>query len=623
MKTNEVRNKYLNFFKARGHAIVPSAPIVPDNDPTTLFTGSGMQPMLSYFLGESHPEGTRVANSQKCFRAEDIKEVGDNRHTTFFEMLGNWSFGDYFKKDQLRWVFEFLVNEIELDPEKLYISVFAGDEEFGIPRDEESANIWRELFDEKGIDAKIVHIGSQKNGDKVGMQGGRIFYYNAEKNWWSRSGGPADVPAGEPGGPDSEIFYDFGEDQTDPNFHELKPHPNSDSGRFMEIGNSVFMEYVKVVSGSFDNLPNKNVDFGGGLERITAASENTPDIFKIDIFKGVIASLEDLSSKKYDDLNVTASFRIIADHIRGAVFMIADGVLPSNIEAGYFTRRLIRRAVRHMDKLGVHEGSVHLLVNSMIENYKSIYPDLELKKEQIIEEMKKEELKFRDTLKKGLNELNKIKGPEISGKEAFVLFSSYGFPVEMTEEIAYEKNMTVDKEGFHRELSKHQELSRAGANKRFKGGLSGVGEKQVKYHTATHILNQSLRKVLGEHVTQKGSNITEERLRYDFSHDQKLTESELKQIEQMVNEAITSDLSVTYEEMPLGTAIEKGAIGVFGDRYSEMVKVYKIQDSRGETFSLEICGGPHVNSTAELGKFKIIKEESVSLGVRRIKAVLE
>lgn len=621
MDTNTVRKKYLEFFKERGHSIVPSASLVPDNDPTTLFTGSGMQPMLPYLLGEKHPEGKRVVDSQKCFRAEDIEEVGDNRHTTFFEMLGNWSFGDYFKEEQLRWCFQFLTEELGLSPEKLYVTVYAGDPERSIPRDDVSAQIWRKLFKEKGLKAEVVNVGNKEEGDKKGMQGGRILFYGAKENWWSRAGLPGNMPAGEPGGPDSEVFYDFGEDKVSGD--SFLPHPNSDSGRFLEIGNSVFMEYVKDTKGNFSKLSQRNVDFGGGLERLTAASLDTPDVFQTDAFQGIVRSLEDLSGLSYKKEGRTKSFRIIADHLRGALFMISDDVFPSNTEAGYFVRRLIRRAVRHMDLLGIDSGALHFLVDPAIENYAEAYPELRKKQQVITAELKKEENKFRETLKKGLKQFEKINSDKISGSEAFVLFSTYGFPFEMTQEMATEKGMQVDKNSFYEELAKHQELSRAGADKKFKGGLLSTGENETKYHTASHLLLAALKEVLGGHVEQRGSNITPERLRLDFSHPQKMTDGQKKEVEILVNKKIVAALPVTWEEMSLEEARQKQASGVFDDRYGGMVKVYRIGEKFGEAFSLEICGGPHVENTSTLGNFQIIKEESVSQGVRRIKAVLE
>lgn len=625
MQTSKIREKYLEFFKERGHKIIPSASLVPENDPTTLFTGSGMQPMLPYLLGEKHPLGDRIADSQKCFRAEDIEEIGDNRHTTFFEMLGNWSLGDYFKKDQLHWIFEFLTDEkvgLGLNPEKFYVTVFEGDEEVGLPRDTESIAIWQELFEKKGIEAKVVDIGSEARGGEIGMQGGRIFAYDAVKNWWSRAGVPENMPVGEPGGPDSEIFYDF-ETEHDPAYGEFC-HPNCDCGRFLEIGNSVFMQYVKNEAGEFEKLPKENVDFGGGLERITAITTDTNDVFLIDVFAGVLQSLETFSGKKYHDAEFTKSFRVIADHVRGAVFMVGDGVFPSNSERGYFVRRLLRRAIRHMDLLGIQDNSIAELVPSIVRVYEKSYPNLLEKEQEISQVFLDEEKKFRRTLERGLKELEKIieKAEGISGEEAFVLFSTYGFPVELTEELAKERGVSVDVESFKRAFAEHQEKSRLGSEQKFKGGLGDTGEKSLKYHTATHLLNAALRKVLGEHVEQRGSNITPERLRFDFSHPEKMTDEEKRSVEDFVNKAIKGSLPVTFSEMPIEKAREINAIGIFGDKYDENVKVYFIGEKENP-ISVEICGGPHVENTGSLGHFRIQKEEASSAGVRRIRAVLE
>lgn len=625
MSGNEIREKYLKFMEERGHAVIPSAALVPENDPTTLFTGSGMQPLIPYLMGEKHPKGTRLADSQKCFRANDIEEVGDNRHTTFFEMLGNWSLGDYFKREQLRWFFTFLVDEVKLDPSRIYVTVFAGDESLGIPKDDESAAIWQELFAERGIEAKAVHIGSEENGYKVGMQGGRIFYYDAAKNWWSRSGKPENMPVGEIGGPDSEVFYDFGpEHATHPEFKDKQPHPNSDSGQFLEIGNSVFIEYIKQEDGSFSKLPQRNVDFGGGLERIAAAETGDPDVFKVDLLWNVVEQIERLSGKKYgDDL---AAFRVITDHIRGAVFMIGDGVLPANDQQGYFVRRLLRRAVRYADKLGVPAGELKNLAESVIHTYETHYSNLAAKKDIITEVIAREEEQFRKTLEKGLKEFDRLsqKGA-ISGEDAFVLFTTYGFPYELTEELAKDKRLTVDKGEFEVKMKEHQELSRAGAEQKFKGGLADYSEKVVQYHTATHLMLAGLRKFLGNDVHQAGSNITGERLRFDFTYPDKVEREVLDKVEEFVNNAIATGGEVTIEMMPKDKAQNDPAIeGSFWDRYPDEVKVYTITGRNGEVFSRELCGGPHVEKLEDIkGAFKIIKEESSSAGVRRIKAVLE
>ncbi len=620
MTSEEIRSKYLAFFKKQDHVVIPSALLVPENDPTTLFTGSGMQPLVPFLLGQKHPQGNRLTDSQKSFRSGDIEDVGDNRHTTFFEMLGNWSLGSYFKQEQLRWFFTFLTEEVGLDPKKLYVTVFAGDKENNIPRDTEAVEIWQTLFKEKGLEAKDVELLTEQKASEVGMQGGRIFYYDAKKNWWSRSGVPQNMPAGEPGGPDSEVFYEFDFVEHDPKFGQYC-HPNCDCGRFLEIGNSVFMEYKKNPDGTFSFLPQKNVDFGGGLERIAAVSENNADIFQIDIFKNLIATLEKLSGLSYSDPKHTANFRVVADHLRSSIFLIGDGVLPSNTDRGYFVRRLLRRAVRFWDKLGIKDAGLSALVDSILEYYMHSYPETVAKVAEIKAEIQKEEEKFRKTLKAGLKEFEKISSANISGSEAFLLFTTYGFPIEVTQELAKEKGMTVDMASFATELKKHQDLSRAGSEKKFKGGLGDTSEMSVKYHTATHLLNAALRQVLGTQVMQKGSNITPERLRFDFSYSEKMTDEQKKQVEEIVNDYIQQSLPVTCAEMPKAEA-EHVAIHAFNEKYGDTVKVYSI-GTEGHYISREFCGGPHVANTGELGHFKIAKEEAVSQGVRRIKAILE
>lgn len=616
MLSNDIREKYLQFFKRQGHTILPSASLIPENDPTTLFTGSGMQPMVPFLLGQPHAEGKRLADSQKCFRSQDIEEIGDNRHTTFFEMLGNWSLGDYFKQEQISWMFDFLIKEIGLDPKNLYVTAFRGNEVLGIPRDTESVEIWKKKFASVGIDAKDADFP-----EREGLQGGRIFYYDEKKNWWSRVGVPDKMPVGEPGGPDTEMFWDFG---VQLGLHEHSPfnmepcHVNCDCGRFLEIGNNVFMEYIRTDKG-FELLPQKNVDFGGGLERIVAAKLGDSDVFKGDLFDGIRAIIEDLSGKKYgQNESETKAFRVIMDHVRAAVFLIGDGALPSNKDQGYFTRRLIRRMVRFAHQLGVQDAVAQRLTMAVIETYKQFYPNLASSSESIVKEMEKEEQKFKNTLEKGLKEFEKLKtGKTVSGEQAFLLFASYGFPLEMTRELAEEHHLTVDVDAFNAEMKKHKDLSRSGAEQKFAGGLADHSAESTKLHTATHLLHASLRKVLGDHVYQKGSNITAERLRFDFSHPDKMTPEQIKQVEDLVNEAIKRDLPVSYEEMDVEEARQRKAIGVFEERYGNRVKVYKVGD-----FSYEICGGPHVQHTGELGSFKILKEEASSAGIRRIKAVV-
>lgn len=628
----------------KGHAVVPSAALVPENDPTTLFTGSGMQPMVPYLLGETHPKGTRIADSQKCFRAEDIEDVGDNRHTTFFEMLGNWSLGDYFRDEQVPWIYEFLIDEVGLDPERFYVSVFAGSEDHGIPKDTETAALWQNVFKEKGISSDIAFIGSAKEGSDRGIADGeRIFFYDAKENWWSRAGVPENMPAGEPGGGDSEMFYDFGTEH-DPTFGE-HCHPACDCGRFLEIGNSVFMEYVKSDTG-FEKLPKQNVDFGGGLERIAAAAMNEPDIFKVDLLYGTIKAIEEYTGRKYEDN--TEAFRVVTDHIRGAVFMIGDGVLPSNTEQGYFVRRLLRRAVRFADSLGVPSGEFKQLAKGVIDVYSGHYTHLSDKQEEIEQVIASEEAQFRNTLQNGLKQFNKISvqihmkskqvngkrvidtdtPPEakhaISAKNAFELFTTYGFPIELTEEIASEKGLVVDRKGFEKLMEEHREKSRAGAAQKFKGGLADHSDTVVQYHTATHLLLAALRTLVGDHIHQAGSNITSERLRFDFTHDQKIERFKLDEVETWVNNAIQAGGKTTIETMPKAQAESDPTIeGSFWDRYPDEVKVYTITGNDGTVYSRELCGGPHVENLSEIeGVFAIKKEESSSSGVRRIKAVL-
>ncbi len=645
MTINEIRTKYLEFFKANGHTIIPSAPIVPQNDPTTLFTGSGMQPLVPYLLGEPHPQGNRLVNSQKSFRAEDIEEVGDNRHTTFFEMLGNWSLGDYFKQEQLPFFFKFLTEEIGLDPKNLYVTAFIGDEKNNVPQDVESAAIWTKLFAEKGIDAKVVAIGSEADGYRLGMQGGRIFYYEARKNWWSRAGVPENMPVGEIGGPDSEVFYDFAT-LHDPKWGK-ECHPNCDCGRFLEIGNSVFMQYIKKEDDTFGLLPKQNVDFGGGLERIAAAAQGNPDVFAIDVFADTIGLLIHFSGKEYEDSRYKRSFRIVADHMRAATFMLEAGVRPSNTERGYVLRRLIRRAAQHAQKLGVEhgQGKDSMLVKCasiFIEKYKQAYTELQSEDvyQQITDEIWREEMQFAHTLEAGMKEFEKIAATgHIEAQEAYTLFTTHGFPFEMTLELAAERGLDVDTEGFKKEMLKHRALSRAGSEQKFKGGLADTSEKTTRLHTAHHVLLKALQLVLGPTVKQRGSNITQERLRIDFSYGAKMTDEQKKEVERIVNEKIAEELPMTRSTLPKEEAEKLGAEHEFGAKYPDMVSVYSLgpKDASVENpqfdkaFSIEFCGGPHVSNTSELdvrltksniGPFKIQKEEAVAAGIRRIKAVL-
>ena len=595
MTVSEVRTRYLEFFKARGHTIIPSAPIVPENDPTTLFTSSGMQPLVPYLLGQAHPEGVRLADSQLSFRAGDIEEVGDNRHTTFFEMLGNWSLGDYFKKEQLPWVYEFLTEELKLPKERLWVTCFAGDESLGLPKDTESAEIWKGL----------------------GVPDERLSFYDAKKNWWSRSGTPDKMPAGEPGGPDSEIFFDF-QTSHDKKFGE-KCHPNCDCGRFMEIGNSVFMEYLKAADGSFGKLPKKNVDFGGGLERLTAATCDNPDVFLIDVFTGAREVLELHSGKTYTDAGATRSFRIILDHLRAASFLLASHVRPSNTEQGYILRRLVRRSLVEVDKLGVRKSVLADVAHTFALAYTDAYPFLNREASVLRSELEKEEAQFRKTLTQGMRELEKM-GNAI---DAFVLFTTYGFPIELTAEIAKERGIDVDLVAVKTQLAEHQELSRAGAAQKFAGGLADHAEQTIRYHTTHHILLKALQMVLGPGVHQRGSNITSERLRIDFSYDKKMTPEQKAEVEKIVNQKISEHIPVIRTDMKKEEAEKLGAEHEFGATYPEMVSVYSV-GPLDKAFSIEFCGGPHVSNTSELkGTFKILKEEASSAGVRRIKAVLE
>lgn len=626
MTIHEIRKAYLDFFASKGHAIVPSASLLPDNDPTTLFTGSGMQPMIPYLLGEVHPLGTRIADSQTCFRAQDIEEVGDNRHGTFFEMLGNWSLGAYFKEEQIAWMFEFLTQKLGLDATQLYITAFRGNESLGIPRDDEAVTLWQKQFVSIGMEAKAVDFS-----ERDGMQGGRIFFYDEKKNWWSRSGVPSKMPVGEPGGPDTEMFWDFSPALGDSHLHGDTDktafgshcHVNCDCGRFLEIGNNVFMEYQKTESG-FAKLKQRNVDFGGGLERIAAALQNNADTFMTDAFLPIIHRLEDASGKIYgaDEVS-TRAFRIIADHLRAATFIMGDprGVLPSNVGAGYVVRRLLRRAIREGRRLDIQGSFLPMIGQTVIDAFGEHYSTLRVNQEKIRTELAKEEEKFSKTLEKGLKELEKMASQgSVSGEQGFVLFSTYGFPWELTEEILVERGMRVDRDAFESEFKKHQELSRTASGGAFKGGLADQSAETTRLHTATHLLHQALRTVLGTHVEQRGSNITAERLRFDFSHLQKVTPEELTNVEKLVNEAIRRDMPVVMEEMTVEEAKSRGVIGLFGDKYAQIggkIKVYFVGD-----VSKEICGGPHVTRTGELGSFKIQKEEAVSAGVRRIKAVV-
>lgn len=629
MNAQEIRRAYLAFYEERGHAIVDRAPIVLKDDPTTLFTGSGMQPIIPYLLGEPHPKGLRIADSQTCLRAQDIEDIGDNRHTTFFEMLGNWSFGDYFKKQQIQWMWEFLADVVELDMSKVYVTCFIGAPEYDIDKDTEAAELWADLFNEAGLSTGQADIGSEEDGYARGMKSDeRIFYYDGSKNWWSRNGDPEHTPVGDPCGPDSEMFYDFGTTHN-PDFGD-QCHPNCDCGRFMEIGNNVFMAYKKVSEGEFSPLDKPNIDHGSGLERIAAAKLNDPDVFKISVMWPIIQRLQDLSSKNYE--SHTESMRVIADHLRAAFFMAVDGATPSNKREGYVMRRLLRRAILRAFDLGIEQNFLQEIVPVVTKLFADDYPEVESSSEAVLVILVKEEKAFKQTLRKGIKQFDKYaQDGVITGEEIFTLYDTFGFPVELSAEEAAKREIALDDNWriqFDEKMNEQKQRSQTAAKGTFKGGLGGQTIQHKKYHTATHLMYQALRDVLGDHVVQHGSNITEERLRFDFSHPEKMTPEQIKQVETIVNEQISKDLRISYAEYPTDVARnDKGALGQFGDRYGETVKVYKmIADGADKPFSFEICGGPHVDHTLQLfedGKrFKIQKEQSSSAGIRRIKAEL-
>lgn len=616
--SKELRKKYLEFFQSKGHAIIPSASLAPDNDPTVLFTTAGMHPLVPYLMGQKHPAGARLANIQKCIRTQDIDEVGDERHDTFFEMMGNWSLGDYFKKEAIQWSWEFLTSKeyLNLDPKKLAVSVFAGEDENGIPRDEEAAGIWKSL----------------------GVAEDKIAFLPRKNNWW----GPAGLTG--PCGPDTEMFFWKG---TTSGYPPAGSNPGTDEDNWLEIWNDVFMQYNKTKEGAYESLKQTNVDTGMGLERTLMVLNGFADVFQIDTFWPLIQKIQDISGSTYvGGREVTKSMRIVADHIRTATMIMGDdkGIAPSNVDQGYIVRRLIRRAVRHGRLLGIKENFCDQIAVEVIKIFADVYPELPRNKEFIMVEMAQEESKFRNTIEQGLKEFEKlINGyriafektgqivKEISGKQAFKLYDTYGFPLEMTQELAVENGLTVDSNGFDEAFKKHQELSRAGAEQKFAGGLADHSEISTKYHTATHLLHATLQRVLGPHAMQRGSNITQERMRFDFAHPEKMTSEQIKQVEDLVNGAIQKDYQVTWVEVPFEKAKELGAIGLFEDEYQPIIKVYSVgdpnaksfADSTSPTYSREVCGGPHVERTGTMGKFKITKEEAVSAGVRRIKAILE
>lgn len=625
MNANEIRQKFLDFQVKNGHKIIAPAPLVLENDPTTLFTGSGMQPLLPYLLGQPHKDGTRLTDSQPSMRLQDIEDVGDPRHTTVFEMLGNWSLGDYFKKEQIRNFFEFLTKEVGLDPEKIYVTCFIGNEKYGIPRDNEAATIWQEVFKEAGIEAKIAEIDSAENGDKRGIKPGeRIFFYDDHENWWSRGGGIETTPIGDPCGPDSEVFYDFGEDKQDIEKYG-KSHPASDGARFMEIGNQVFMQYRRKEDGTFEELDKKNVDFGGGLERIAAAAIGSFDVFKISLLKPIIDKLEKISGKSYD--TNTDEMRVIADHLRGAYLLSAQGLIPSNKTQGYALRRLIRRAILRALDLGISDNFLTEIIPIIAQNYQDLPDNILTHRESALATLEKEEHAFRQTLKKGLKELKRLSNEKmLSGYDLFKLQDTYGFPLELSIEECFRENIKLSENyrtEFDAALNEQRERSKTASKGMFKGGLEDHGEQTIKYHTACHLMLAALQKHISADAVQKGSNITADRVRFDFNLDHKMTEEEIKQVENQVNEWISADLPVIYAEYDKDYAKNTlKAHGEFWDKYPEKLTVYTIGDE-ATPVSREVCGGPHVEHTGILGHFKIIKEESSSAGVRRIKAILE
>ncbi len=674
MNANEIRKKFLDFQVRNGHKVIQPAPLVLEGDPTTLFTGSGMQPLLPYLLGKEHPEGTRLTDSQPSMRLQDIEDVGDPRHTTVFEMLGNWSLGDYFKKEQIRNFFKFLTEEIGLEPEKIYVTCFIGNEKYGIPKDVEAAEIWQEVFREAGVTAEIAEIGSAENGDKRGIRPGeRIFFYDDHENWWSRGGGIETTPLGDPCGPDSEVFYDFGEDKQDVEKYGLA-HPASDGARFMEIGNQVFMQYRRLSDGTFEELEKKNVDFGGGLERIAAAAIGSFDVFRISLLRPIIEKLEEISGKSYE--NNTDEMRVIADHIRGAYLLAAQGLVPSNKTQGYAMRRLIRRAVLRALDLGIAADFLAEVVPVVAENYRDLPDSILTHREVALEVLMKEEKTFRATLSKGLRELKKMakqsqgrmkhtqdetgqsqddfSGHDVaparrhgrsasstslvssgdplevslrlSGTDLFKLQDTYGFPFEVSVEECYKEGIELSKnyrEEFEAALAEQRKRSQTASKGMFKGGLEDHGEQTIKYHTATHLLLAALQKHVAPDIAQKGSNTTAERTRFDFNCDHKLTPGEIKAVEDQVNAWIAADLPVVFDEYDKAYARDTlKAHGQFWDKYPDVLKVYTIGDF-DNPISREVCGGPHVEHTGVIGKFHIVKEESSSAGVRRIKAVLE
>jgi Alanyl-tRNA synthetase len=624
MNASEIRQKFLEYQQKLGHQVIAPAKLVLENDPTTLFTGSGMQPLLPYLLGEPHPEGKRLADSQPCLRLQDIEDVGDPRHTTVFEMLGNWSLGDYFKSQQIPAFFKFLTEEVGLDPHKIYVTCFIGSEKYGIPKDTEAAEIWQQVFKEAGVDAKIAEIGSAENGAIRGIkEGEHIFFYDDHENWWSRGGGVETTPIGDPCGPDSEVFYDFGEDKQDVvNFGQS--HPASDGARFMEIGNQVFMQYKRNEDGSFSELKHKNIDFGGGLERIAAAAIDSFDVFETSLLKPLITKIEEISHKQYAEY--TADMRIIADHLRGAYLLSAQGLTPSNRKQGYALRRLIRRAILKALNLGIEQDFLSQIIPLIEDNYRDLSDEILNTRQDALTVLIHEEQAFRKTLNRGLKELNKLKTSGLTGEELFKLQDTYGFPLELSIEEAKRQQIELSSNWqteFDQCLAAQRERSKTASEGMFKGGLEDHSEMSTKYHTATHLLLAALQKLIDPKIGQAGSNITSERLRFDFNLDRKLTPEEIKALEDQVNQWILEDHTVTFAEFEKTYARDTlHAHGQFWEKYPDIVKVYTIGDFE-HPVSRELCGGPHVEHTGMLGKFKIKKKESSSAGIRRIKAVLE
>ena len=627
MNASEIRQKFLDYQKSLGHEIIAPAPLVLENDPTTLFTGSGMQPLLPYLLGETHPKGTRLSDSQPSMRLQDIEDVGDPRHTTVFEMLGNWSLGDYFKKEQIPAFFNFLTKTVGLDPTKIYVTCFIGNEEYGIPKDTESAEIWQAVFKEAGVDAKIAEIGSAENGAKRGIKPGEhIFFYDDHENWWSRGGGIKTTPIGDPCGPDSEVFYDFGEDKQDI-LKYGQSHPASDGARFMEIGNQVFMQYKRNEDGSFSELEQKNVDFGAGLERIAAASINSFDVFKISLLKPIVDHLELISHQNYD--NHTDEMRIIADHLRGAYLLASQGLKPSNKQQGYALRRLIRRAILKALDLGIAQNFITEIIPIIAKNYQDLPDSILTTRDEAISTLEKEEKAFRQTLNKGLRELQKMVEKDadgvLTGDDLFKLQDTYGFPFEVSVEEIYRQNIKLSENyraEFDQALKLQRERSQTASKGMFKGGLEDHGETTTKYHTATHLTLAALQKLLDPSIGQAGSNITADRMRFDFDFERKLTDAEKQAIEDQVNAWIKADLPVTFAEYDKEYARDVlHAHGQFWEKYPARVKVYTI-GSPEQPVSREVCGGPHVEHTGQIGCYKIKKEESSAAGIRRIKAVI-